>query len=189
MGKILRAYALIMLITFSEMTVGLFILSLLNVYKGGYILIIAALTALVDIFPVLGTGTVLIPWAIICFIIGKPWLGLGIAILYVCISVLRQVIEPKLVASNLGISPVLSLMGLYLGFKLFGFGGMLLTPIAFTMIKLLNDERIIHLWKPLESEKAAVPVSADAGESVEGEQEPDESEEADEADKPSTNGE
>lgn len=153
--KIFRAYATIILITFTEIFIGLQALKLLGLYNGGYIFIIAAITAIVDIIPVLGTGTILIPWALVCFIIGSPWLGLGIAILYVCITVIRQIIEPKLVASNLGISPVLSIMGLYLGLKLFGVVGMLAMPIILTMIKLLNDEGIIHLWKTEKNSEAS----------------------------------
>lgn len=154
LGKMAKAYAQIMGITFLEMLIGLFVLNLVGVYKSGYIAIIAAATAVIDIVPVLGTGTVLIPWAVYSLIVGNYGLAIGLLIIYACISVIRQIIEPKLVAGQLGLSPVVTIFAMYVGLKLFGVLGMLLIPLLVIMLKLLNDEGIIKLWKsPDESQQ------------------------------------
>ena len=147
LGKMARAYALIMLVTFVEMSVGLMILKMIGVYHSNFILMVAAVTAVIDIVPVLGTGTVLIPWALYSLITGNFGMGIGLLIIYAAITVIRQFIEPKLVAGQLGLSPIVTITALYLGLKLFGVLGMLVTPVLIIMLKLLNDEGIIHLWK------------------------------------------
>ena len=114
--------------------------------------IIAAITAVLDILPILGTGTVLIPWSLYSFVSGNIGLGIGLAIIYATVFVIRQVIEPKLVAGQLGLSPIVTIAALYFGLKLFGVIGMFVTPVFIIMLKLLNDEGIIHLWKSSEKE-------------------------------------
>ena len=146
--KLCKAYILIIFITFCEMMLGLKILELLNIYRSGYIFFIAACVAVVDIMPVLGTGTILIPWTIYSFIVSETSLGIGLAILYIFITVARQFIEPKLVAGQLGLPPFVTIMAMYVGLKLFGFIGIFVTPFAIIILKLLNDEGIIHLWVP-----------------------------------------
>ncbi|MDO4379970.1 MAG: sporulation integral membrane protein YtvI [Clostridia bacterium] len=147
LGKMGKAYLLIMLVTFIEVSVGLTILKLLKVYSSSYIMVIAAVTAIVDILPVLGTGTVLIPWALYSLITGNIGMGIGLLVLYAAITVIRQIIEPKLVAGQLGLSPIVTIAALYFGLKVFGVLGMFVTPILIIMLKLLNDEGIIKLWK------------------------------------------
>lgn len=146
MFKMLRAYLLIILITFVEMTIGLGILKLAGLYESSYILAIALLTAIVDILPVLGTGTVLIPWAVYSLCTGRVGFGIGLIVIYVAISVIRQIIEPKLVAGQLGLPPVVTIVGMYIGLQLFGFIGLFLVPLTLIMLKLLNDQNLIHLW-------------------------------------------
>ena len=163
LGKMARAYALIMLVTFIEVSVGLTVLKLIGVYSSNYILMVAAVTAIIDIVPVLGTGTVLIPWALYSLITGNFGMGIGLAILYVLITVIRQYIEPKLVAGQLGLSPIVTITALYLGLKAFGVAGMLVTPLLVIMLKLLNDEGIIHLWKsPVRARAAQEAALAEA---------------------------
>ncbi len=123
-----RAYLLILLITAAELYLGL---SLLGV---DYAFLAALGVALVDILPILGTGTVLIPWSIIGFIEGDKRLGFGLLALYAVISLVRQLIEPKLVGKSLGLPPLISLIGIYLGFRLFGFIGMLTAPAVLMII-------------------------------------------------------
>ena len=146
LGKWLKSYATIIFITFCEISIGLNILKLIGVYDGGYIIAISIAIAVVDIFPVLGTGTVMVPWAIINFFNGNIGLGIGLLVLYAAITVIRQILEPRLVAMNVGIHPVLTLMGMYLGVQLFGVIGIFTLPITFVLLKALNDEGIIHLW-------------------------------------------
>lgn len=145
--NLIKAYILIIGVTFVEMLLGLSALKLFGIYKGGWIIFIAFGTAIVDILPVLGTGTILIPWSLYSFISGDVPMGIGILVLYIFISVMRQFIEPKLVAGQLGLPPFVTIIGMYVGLKLFGILGMFMVPLTIILIKLLNDEGVIHLWK------------------------------------------
>ena len=146
-GKILKAYGLIIIITFTEMLVGLSVLKLIGVFNSAYIVIIAAATAIIDIVPVLGTGTVIFPWAVYSFIVGNYGLGIGLLVIYAVITVIRQIIEPKLVAGQLGLPPFVTIIGMFIGLRLFGVAGMFAMPVLIIMLKLLNEEGIIHIWK------------------------------------------
>lgn len=145
-GKMIKSYATIIFITFCEVAVGLNLLSLFNIYKGGYIIVISIITALLDILPVFGTGTVLIPWAIYSLIMGDIPFAIGLVVLYILITVIRQVIEPHLVAMNVGIHPIFTLASMYIGIQLFGVIGIFVLPITIVLLKTLNSEGIIHLW-------------------------------------------
>ncbi len=145
--SLVKAYGSIMLITFGELFIGLSILKLIGIYTTGHIFIICIITAIVDIIPVLGTGTVLIPWAVYSLITGKYSLAIGLFIIYVVILVIRQVLEPKLVATNSGLPPIITIFAMYLGTQLFGFIGIFLLPLILIMLKRLNDEGVLHLWK------------------------------------------
>ncbi|MCQ2479489.1 MAG: AI-2E family transporter [Clostridia bacterium] len=151
--QLLKAYGTIMIVTFSEMTLGLYILKLIGIYNSEYILLIAAITALVDIVPVLGTGTILIPWALYSLLNANIPFAIGLVVIYVVILVIRQVLEPKLVATKLGLPPVITIAAMYIGTQLFGFVGLFLLPITLIMVKKLNDEGIIHLWNPSVAEE------------------------------------
>lgn len=154
LGKLVRSYALIICITGTEVFVGLNILSFLNIYNSGNILTIAVVIAIFDILPVLGTGTFMIPWAAYSLITGKISLAVGLFVIYVIIYVIRQIIEPKIVGGTVGLPAVLTLMGMYIGSQLFGFIGIFLLPILMIIVKLLNDEGVIHLWKPTEPDNS-----------------------------------
>ena len=146
LGKMIKAYAIIITITFCELGIGLSILSFLKIYSGNYIFVIAALTAVIDIVPVLGTGTVLIPWALYNLISGNYSLAVGLLVIYACITVIRQIIEPKLVAAQLGIPAYLTIVSMFIGSQIFGVIGIFILPITIVMIKLLNDEGIINIF-------------------------------------------
>lgn len=153
LGKMGRAYAIILFITFIEMCVGLTVLRLIGVFESNYIVLIAAATAIIDIVPLLGTGTVIFPWALYCLIMKDYGMAIGLVVIYIVISVIRQVIEPKLVAGQLGLSPIVTIMAMYLGLKLFGFVGMFVLPLTIIVLKLLNDEGILKLWKTGKAEE------------------------------------
>ena len=144
--KMMRAYGIIMLITFCELFLGFTILNLIGVMDNGYIVMIAAATAIFDILPVAGSGGILIPWAVISVIMGNYGQALGLIIIYVIISVIRQYLEPKIVGNSLGVHPIVTLAGLYFGLKLFGFLGMFIVPICVMTIKAFNDAGRIHLY-------------------------------------------
>ncbi len=141
-GRMVRAYLLIMLITFLELTVALAILGV------DYFYIIAAITAIVDVLPVLGTGTILIPWAVINLILGNYKLGIGLLIVYALITIIRQIIEPKIVSKHIGLPSLVTLMGMYVGLRVFGILGMFLVPLTMILVKSANDTGVIHLWRP-----------------------------------------
>lgn len=125
----LTAECKLMFLTFSLLTAGFF---LLRVPRA---LLWALVISLVDAFPILGTGTVLLPWALICFLQGNTPLAIGILGLYALITLTRSALEPKLLGRHLGLDPLLTLIALYAGYKLWGIGGMLLAPLL-TVITL-----------------------------------------------------
>ena len=113
----------------------------LLILRTPYALIWAAGIALVDAIPILGTGTVLLPWALICFLQGDNARSLGLLGIYTVISLVRSVLEPKLVGRQLGLDPLTTLAALYLGFRFWGIPGLLLTPILASAAKALWTTR------------------------------------------------
>ncbi|NLX94253.1 MAG: sporulation integral membrane protein YtvI [Clostridiales bacterium] len=160
MGKLGKSYALLMLLTFVEMVVGLNILRMVGLYKSSFLLATAVIVAVVDIVPILGTGSILIPWAIYSLISGSTGFGIGLIVLYVFIYIVRQMAEPKLVADNLDLPPILALMGMYIGAKLFGFIGLFLLPLTLMFLKILNKEGAVHLWKTRSDEDDTAEAEA-----------------------------
>lgn len=167
-SKLVKAYATLMLITFSEMFLGLNLMKLIGVYEGGYIAIIAFVTCIVDIIPVLGTGTVLIPWAVYNLIMGNVDLGIGLLVLYAVITVLRQILEPKLVANQAGLPAIATIMAMFIGARLFGAFGILLLPLTVIVLKLMYDEGVIGnkdlLEREREEKNGNVQVAEEKGE-------------------------
>ncbi len=150
LGKIVRSYALIICITGTEVFIGLNVLALADIYKGGHIITISLIIAVFDILPVLGTGTFMIPWAVYAFITGKISLGTGLLVIYAVIYIVRQITEPRLIGSTVGLPPIFTLVGIYIGSQLLGFAGIFLVPILMIIIKTLNDEGVIHLFRPFD---------------------------------------
>ena len=95
----------------------------------------AALVALVDAVPVLGTGTVLIPWALVKFLQGNMTQGVSLLIIYGLALTVRTILEPRLVGKHLGLDPLWTLVAFYTGFMLWGVGGMLFAPVLATAVK------------------------------------------------------
>ena len=95
-----------------------------------YPLLLAFLVALVDALPVLGTGCILLPWALVCVLNGTGARGLGLLGLYLTAALTRSVLEPKLVGSHLGLDPLVTLIAMYCGLRLWGLMGMLLLPMV-----------------------------------------------------------
>ncbi len=151
--KMARSYLFIMLITFTELTIGFLLIGI------DYPLIIAALIAVVDILPVLGTGTVLIPWAIIALISGNWVLALELAAIYAVITVVRNVIEPKIVGTQIGLHPIVTLVSMYLGLQFFGVLGMFLLPLTIILLRQLQSVGVIHLWNAEDDEEPHGPAS------------------------------
>lgn len=127
----LRAYLLLFLLTFSEVLIGLWIL------KQPYALLIALGVAAVDLLPVLGAGAVLLPWAFVSLLFGSYQMGLGLLILYGVVTLVRQIAEPHVVGSNLGLHPFISLFSVFIGWELFGIFGMIAAPFAALLVREL----------------------------------------------------
>lgn len=92
-------------------------------------LLMALVTALVDAVPLLGTGTILLPWALVSLLSGEPVRALGLLGIYVTALITRSSLEPKLLGRQLGLDPLAALAALYVGYRIWGFGGMIIAPI------------------------------------------------------------
>lgn len=138
---IIKSYGLIMLITFIELSIGLSILGISNAILIGFLI------ALLDILPIIGTGGILIPWSIIELIQKDFGTGIGLILLYVFITIVRNIIEPKFVGKQLGLHPVVTLMSMFIGTKLLGIVGLFGFPIALSLILHLNSTGVIKLFK------------------------------------------
>ena len=130
-----KSYILIMLITFAEVFLGFVLI------RVEHAPLLALMVAFLDILPVIGVGTVLIPWSIFCFLGGNHMRGIGLLILFVVIAVVRQFIEPRIVGKNLNLHPVLTLVFLYVGYALFGIIGLLTVPILAVAVSALIKEK------------------------------------------------
>lgn len=139
--KCIGAYIFIMTLTFTELTVGFLI------FRIPHAVLLGVIIAIVDILPVLGTGTVLIPWAIVEFVIGDFTRGIEIALLYVAITIIRNSVEPKLVGKQMGLHPVVTFAGMLLGLKYGGLLGMFAVPLATAFVLDLNRKGIIKIFK------------------------------------------
>lgn len=129
----MRAQLILTSITFSELLAGFLIIGIDNA------LLLAIIISLVDVLPVLGAGTVLIPWSIINLILGNAKLGLSTALLYVIILFVRQLIEPKVLGKQIGVHPLFTLAGMYIGLKLWKVPGMFIGPLAIVSLKYIFE--------------------------------------------------
>lgn len=136
MGGWCKAQLKLMGVCFVVVTVGLWILG------ADFPLLFGGLIAVVDALPVLGTGTVLIPWAIISFLQGNGALGFGLLILYAVASLTRTALEPRLLGRQIGLSPLVTLFAMYAGYRLMGIAGMILFPICAILAK-----QFVELWE------------------------------------------
>ncbi len=134
-GKYLRAYGLLFLITFAELSLAFMVLGL------EYALLLALIISVVDILPVLGTGTVLVPWGAIMLALGDIRLGIGLLVTYAVITVVRQVLEPKIIGKFIGIPPLATLASMYIGLKLMGIMGLFLFPMGAILLKYVLAAR------------------------------------------------
>ena len=136
-----KSYLLIVSITFVELSIGLSIIGVKNA------LVIAFIIAIFDILPVLGTGGIVIPWAVFVLIEGKIALGVSLLILYVLITIIRNIIEPRIIGNQVGLHPVVTLLSMYAGTRILGFVGLFLAPISLAILKSFHDAKKITLYK------------------------------------------
>lgn len=139
--RYIKAYMILMIFTFIELTFGFLILGLPNVIGT------AAGIALFDALPIFGTGGIMIPWIIIEILQANYSQAIGIAILYGVVTLIRNIIEPKIVGDQLGINPVVSLMSIYIGYRLFGVLGMIAFPMLAQILIALHQNGSIRLYR------------------------------------------
>ena len=121
---VIRSYALIMLLTFTELSI------LFSVFGIQNAVLKAAVIALLDILPILGTGGIMIPWAIISLVLDYTALGIQLLVTYIIVTVVRNYVEPKIVGTQLGLHPIITLIAMFIGLRLFGFWGLFGLPVG-----------------------------------------------------------
>lgn len=126
---LIRATLIFMAVTFTQIFIGL------HVLRVQYVFLIAVIITIFDALPVIGAGLLLIPWSVYAFITGNFKLGVGLLIIQISVSVVRQVIQPKILGDQIGIHPLPTMMAMYAGFKLFGVSGLITGPIIFVILK------------------------------------------------------
>lgn len=133
LGGWLKAQLKLCALTFGILSIGFLVLGIRG--SIGW----AAVIALVDAVPILGTGTILIPWAAVCLLQGQSLRAIGLLCTYGAALITRTALEPRLVGDQLGLDPLMTLAALYVGYRFWGFGGLLLTPIlasaVFSLVK------------------------------------------------------
>ena len=134
---ITKGYGILLGITFLELTFAFFVLGV------NQPVITAALTALVDILPLFGVGTVLIPWAIFELLKHNFFMGIALVVLYMAVSVVRNFVEPKIIGAKIKLSPLTVLICMFIGYKIFGIAGLIFTPFAASIAKELIKRNVI----------------------------------------------
>ncbi len=130
-GGYFKAQFRIMGVVAAILLVGFFILDV------DYAVLLACLIAFLDFLPFFGTGTALIPWAAVKLFAKEYQTAVGLGIIYLVSQLVRQVIQPKIVGDSMGLNPLLTLIFMYIGFKVNGVAGMILAvPIGLILLKL-----------------------------------------------------
>lgn len=137
----LLSYLALMGITFLELSIAFTILGV------DYAVLLAFFTALIDALPVLGTGTVLLPWALWTLLSGNAGRAIALAAIYCIVTTVHSFLEPKIVGSKAGLSSIATLLAIYIGFNCAGVAGMVLFPLALIILKLFNDNGYVRLWR------------------------------------------
>lgn len=139
--RFIKAYSILMFITFIELSIGFTIFGIQNG------IILATILALLDVIPAIGVGGFLIPWSIIEFIKGNYDLAIGLLVIYGIITIIRYILEPKIIGKQIGLHPIITLLTMFLGAEILGFFGIFIFPMGATLIKYLNDIGKIKLFK------------------------------------------
>ena len=132
--RYIRSYLILMSITFAVVLTGLL---LLGVRRAP---LIALIVAILDVLPLIGVGTVLLPWGVISILIGNVGRGIALLVLLVIHEIVRQIAEPRILGKSLGIHPLMSLVLLYVSYEVLGFGGILLVPLLVVLVGMLGDK-------------------------------------------------
>ncbi|MBA4537104.1 sporulation integral membrane protein YtvI [Bacillus aquiflavi] len=131
----------------------------LLILRVDYAITIAILIGLVDILPYLGTGLVFVPWIIYEMIAGEMNLAIGLGVIYLLVIVQRQIMEPKILSSNIGLDPLATLIALFVGFKLVGFLGLIIGPVSLVLLTTLHRANVFHdIWDFIKGKDGKNPV-------------------------------
>ena len=146
-SKYLKSYLILLGITFAELISGFLILGIDNSF------VLALIIAIVDMLPILGAGTVLVPWSIIMLILGNYKLAIGLFILAGITYFSRQFLEPKILSDQMNVHPLITLVFMYAGLKIAGFLGLIVAPIVAFIIKItlyrMKNEKIVEKGEDL----------------------------------------
>lgn len=135
----LRAQLILSMFTYVITLLGLLVLGV------NYPLAIALLVMVVDILPILGVGSVLIPWAIYLLIVGDLSTGIGLMIMFILITVIRRVLEPKVIGDAVGIGALPALISMYIGFKLVGVIGFFIGPMIIILYSAMRKASLFQI--------------------------------------------
>ncbi len=146
----LKAQATLISISTIIILIGLLIL------RVDYAITIALIAGLVEIIPYLGTGLIFVPWIIFEAVAGEMSRAIGLGVLYTIVIVQRQVMEPKILSSNIGLDPLATLISLFVGFKLIGFLGLIVGPVFLVILTTMHKANVFHdVWTYIKGGKAA----------------------------------
>lgn len=110
--------------------------------KREYALLLGIGVAVFDAFPVLGSGLILVPWAVVCLLKGAYVQVAVLLVMYLLCLLVREGLEPKLLGNRIGIPPLYTLMAVYVGVELFGLWGVILGPFGLVIIRAVaNTEK------------------------------------------------
>lgn len=127
-SNMFKAYTIIMIVTFFELWIGFVILNL------NYSMMLACIIAIFDFMPILGLDMIMIPWIVVCAFTNNMANAIGLLIIYMVVIITKNILEPKLIARGLGITPLVSLIGMYLGMKIFGIVGLIIIPVLLVIV-------------------------------------------------------
>ena len=133
----LKAQGIIIFIVAAVCVTGLLII------KNPYAILLGITIGVVDAFPIFGSGSILIPWAVVELVQKDFFQGAVLITLYVITLLLREIMEPRLMGKEMGLKPLYVLMSVYVGIKLFGLGGIILGPVGLTILKTVMETSVL----------------------------------------------
>ena len=105
-------------------------------------IIVAMIVAALDLLPVIGVGVVLLPWSIFAFAVGDSGTGIGLIVIFLVYTVVREILEPRILGKSLNVHPIITLISLYVGYAVFGVAGLVLFPLlAMAICPLFNKDK------------------------------------------------
>ena len=135
MGGYFRAQYILMLVVGIISIIGLLILG------NQYALLLGLLLAALDFLPIVGTGAVFVPWALVSLAMGDFRQAIGLGIIYGVITITRQVMQPKILGDQMGAHPLASLMSIFIGFRIFGLLGLVIGPSLLMIFIAIYETR------------------------------------------------